>query len=122
LSGHYRVLTLAKNFALKTLLNVVGFVRVSKGKDPGQDWVRRDCPLPSRHRLGGHKPVAKEERPLGVMHSAPRWRLPPSINPTNPTMAGVFSVNKGFLVVGFQTQNPTMLTTNPTRRVVTLVG
>jgi hypothetical protein len=33
-------------------------------------------------------------------------------------MAGVFSVNKAFLVVGFCVWNPTMLTTNPTTRVV----
>jgi hypothetical protein len=42
----------------------------------------------------------------------------PLQNPTNPTMAGVFSVNKAFLVVGFCVWNPTMLTTNPTTRVV----
>jgi hypothetical protein len=63
LSGHNRALTLAKHFALKTLLNVLGFVRVSKGKDPGQDWVRRCCPLPSRHHFREHKSVAKAERP-----------------------------------------------------------
>ena len=47
MSGHYRPLTLAKHFALKTLLNVVGFVRVSKGKT--QDKTGRGGIVPSPH-------------------------------------------------------------------------
>ena len=42
----------------------------------------------------------------------------PLQNPTDLTMARVSGISKVFVVVGFQIQNPTMLTTNPTIRVV----
>jgi hypothetical protein len=41
---------------------------------------------------------------------------------TNPTISGVSSISKVFVVVGFCVWHPTMLTTNPTRRVGLLVG
>jgi hypothetical protein len=41
-----------------------------------------------------------------------------SQNPTNPTIATVSGISKVFVVVGFKVADPTMLRTNPTKRVV----
>jgi hypothetical protein len=41
-----------------------------------------------------------------------------SQNPTNPTIARVSGISKAFAVVGFKVADPTMLSINPTTRVI----